>query len=81
MRGANLSYADLTGANLRDAAVGGVIFKYTNLDGVDFRGAENLLKAYWAHSKNLETALFSDDKTRNAVLKLKLEQENADANT
>lgn len=72
---ANLSGAILIKANLQDANVGGVIFEYSDLYKTDFRGAKNLLTAYWANAKNIEHAIFDNDKIKNQVINLKEYQE------
>ena len=62
-------------ANFTRAKFAGTNFKDADLDKANFSGAKNLLKVKWAGAQNIQQAIFDDEKTKQAVLNLKAQQE------
>ena len=74
--GANLKSTNLQNANLQNAKLGNE-FILTDIvrKEINFSGAKNLLKVNWIFTKGIESAIFDDEKTKQAVLNLKAQQE------
>ena len=71
----NFIRAKFAGTNFKDADLEKADLAGADLDKANFRGAKNLLQAKWAGAQNIEQAIFDNEKTKQAVLTLKAQQE------